>query len=70
MQRFLYMLFLAVDANFRMKGRWIKGEDPGLGTGWAYFVNDDKYQAYLSGFKHQNEVSEYNMVFCDLMLKY
>ncbi|KAF9508560.1 hypothetical protein BS47DRAFT_1373652 [Hydnum rufescens UP504] len=35
--KFLYMLFLAIDANFRMKGRWIKGEDQGLSTGWAYF---------------------------------
>ncbi|KAF9503088.1 hypothetical protein BS47DRAFT_1374499 [Hydnum rufescens UP504] len=55
--KFLYMLFLAIDANFHMKGRWIKGEDQGLGMGWAYFVNNNEYQAYLSSFQDQNEVS-------------
>ncbi|KAJ7276586.1 hypothetical protein C8J57DRAFT_1061539, partial [Mycena rebaudengoi] len=39
-RRFLYALFLAMDANFRLKRKDVSSEekDPGLGPGWAFFL--------------------------------
>jgi hypothetical protein len=47
--RFLYRLFLALDANFRLKRRNVSSEeaDPSFSNGWSYFVSEVKYKAYL-----------------------
>jgi hypothetical protein len=47
--RFLYMMFLAVDANFRLKNQLVSNysQDPGLGTGWAYLVPREPYERYV-----------------------
>ncbi|KAJ7760147.1 hypothetical protein DFH07DRAFT_867895 [Mycena maculata] len=39
-KQFLYALFLAMDANFRLKRKDVSTEekDPGLGKGWAFFL--------------------------------
>ncbi|KAJ7707970.1 hypothetical protein B0H14DRAFT_2646717 [Mycena olivaceomarginata] len=39
-KQFLYALFLALDANFRLKRKDVSSEkkDPGLGNGWAFFL--------------------------------
>ncbi|KAK7021959.1 hypothetical protein VNI00_017138 [Paramarasmius palmivorus] len=44
-KRFIYNLFLAVDACFRLKQKLVssKATDPGLGTGWSYMVPDEPY---------------------------
>lgn len=57
--RFLYCLFIAIDACFRLKRRLIssKLKDPGLGTGWGYFVEDELYRSYLLTVTDQKEVS-------------
>ena len=46
--RWIYGLYLALDANFRlkMKDRAIK-DDIELGPGWAYFVHDAQYKEEL-----------------------
>lgn len=56
--RFLYMLILALDACFRLKRRIVSSEkkDPGLGTGWGYFVEDEPYRNYLLTVTDQDEV--------------
>ncbi|KAJ6486562.1 hypothetical protein C8R47DRAFT_979565, partial [Mycena vitilis] len=38
-KRFIHALFLAIDANFRLKRKDVSSEDkdPGLGNGWAFF---------------------------------
>ena len=48
MNRWLYTLYLAIDANFRLKlkERGVK-QDVDLGAGWAYFVNDRLYREEL-----------------------
>lgn len=53
------MLFLAVDACFRLKRRLVSSErrDPGLGTGWAYFTESEPYRQYLLSVTDQKEVS-------------
>ncbi|KAG2029343.1 hypothetical protein BDR03DRAFT_1018509 [Suillus americanus] len=45
----LYGLFLAIDANFRLKRRMVSKDstDPGLSRGWAYFVEETTYKTYL-----------------------
>lgn len=48
--RWLYALFIAIDANFRLKRKAVSSDevDPGLNAGWAYFVEETKYKKYLS----------------------
>ncbi|KAK7064875.1 CxC2 domain-containing protein [Favolaschia claudopus] len=57
--RFLYIIFLALDACFRLKRRLVSSElrDPGLGTGWAYFVEMEPYRQYLLTVTDQVEMS-------------
>jgi hypothetical protein len=56
--RFLYTLFVALDACFRLKHRLVSSEakDPGLGTGLSYFVEDGPYREYLLTVTDQNKV--------------
>lgn len=52
------MLILAMDANFRLKSKiWsVFSQDPTLGPGWSYFVNNKAlHQLYV----HQDEVSSF-----------
>jgi hypothetical protein len=47
--RWLYALFIAIDANFRLKRRAVSKDsvDPSLSQGWAYFVEETAYKSYL-----------------------
>ncbi|KAJ6573276.1 hypothetical protein B0H10DRAFT_2199452 [Mycena sp. CBHHK59/15] len=49
-RQFLYALFLAMDANFRLKRKDVSSEekDPGLGDGWAFFGEVKRYMAHLA----------------------
>ncbi|KAJ6514835.1 hypothetical protein C8R47DRAFT_961298, partial [Mycena vitilis] len=57
--KFLYTIFLAMDACFRLKRRLVSSDlrDPGLGTGWAYFVEQEPYRKYLLTVTNQKEMS-------------
>ncbi|KDQ23111.1 hypothetical protein PLEOSDRAFT_1017784, partial [Pleurotus ostreatus PC15] len=46
----LYSLFVAIDANFRLKRLAASNNvrDPGLNKGYAYFVDEKKYKAFLN----------------------
>lgn len=57
--RFLYFLFLAIDACFRLKRRLVSSEkkDPGLGTGLASFVEDAGFRKYVLTVTDQKEMS-------------
>ncbi|KAJ7122459.1 hypothetical protein C8R44DRAFT_831617 [Mycena epipterygia] len=48
-ERFLYALFLAIDANFRMKRKHVSSEedDPSLGDGIAFFGKVEEYMQHL-----------------------
>ncbi|KAJ7890043.1 hypothetical protein B0H13DRAFT_2341227 [Mycena leptocephala] len=50
--RFLYMLLLALDANFRLKNRLRANEheDPSLGPGLGYFVAQGAYKEHLRNY--------------------
>ncbi|KAJ6518043.1 hypothetical protein C8R47DRAFT_1205124 [Mycena vitilis] len=48
-KRFIHALFLAIDANFRLKRKDVSSEekDPGLSNGWAFFCEVKKYMAHV-----------------------
>jgi hypothetical protein len=56
--RFLYILYIAIDACFRLKRRLVSSEkkDPGLGTGLSYFTEDPPFRKYLLSVTDQKEV--------------
>lgn len=49
MLRFLYMMIICMDANFRLKNQMVSNysQDPGLGIGWAYMVPRKPYEKYV-----------------------
>ncbi|KAJ7118301.1 hypothetical protein C8R44DRAFT_878911 [Mycena epipterygia] len=55
--RFLYALFLAMDANFRLKRKDVSTEekDPGLGDGWAFFGNVQKYMEHVKKWWNEKQ---------------
>ncbi|TDL20498.1 hypothetical protein BD410DRAFT_725441 [Rickenella mellea] len=58
-KRFLYTQVVTIDACFRLKRRDVssRAKDPGLGTGWAYFVEDEPYREHLLKYTDQQEMS-------------
>ncbi|KAJ7576761.1 hypothetical protein C8J56DRAFT_1061475 [Mycena floridula] len=58
-QKFIYTLFIAVDACFRLKCKIVSSDakDPGLGPGWAYFVEDEPYREYWKTLGDQPDMS-------------
>ncbi|KDQ24433.1 hypothetical protein PLEOSDRAFT_1078555 [Pleurotus ostreatus PC15] len=58
-KRFLYTLFIALDACFRLKRRMVSSveKDPGLGIDWGYFVEAEPFRRYLLSVTDQKEMS-------------
>jgi hypothetical protein len=54
----LYMLTVAMDANFRLKSRLrsSSNKEPTLGLGWAYFVDNGSYSEFIKDYVDQDEV--------------
>ncbi|KAJ7814307.1 hypothetical protein B0H13DRAFT_2242773 [Mycena leptocephala] len=57
--KYLYILFIAIDVCFRLKRRLVSSEakDPGLGSGWSYFTEDRPFREYLLTVTDQKEMS-------------
>lgn len=57
--RFLYMLVLCMDANFRLKNQMVSNysQDPGLGIGWAYMVPRVPCERYVLSRAKDADVS-------------
>lgn len=55
--RWKYALFLAIDANFRLKRKAVSSDavDPSLNRGCAYFVEEGAYKAHLAAYGPQEE---------------
>ncbi|KAF8978717.1 hypothetical protein BDQ17DRAFT_1394682 [Cyathus striatus] len=53
---FLYILYIAVDANFKLKMKNCGIKDVELSPGWGTFVNEEEYQQHLSNYVDQPEV--------------
>ncbi len=62
-------MFIAIDANFRLKRRAVSNEirDPALAPGLGYFVDDGPYRAYLLDRADQKDVSNL-LVHCAMLL--
>jgi hypothetical protein len=56
----VYTLFLAVDANFKLKRKNRGIDDPELAPGWASFVEEGAYQNHIRNYVDQPEVSLHN----------
>ncbi|KAH7905178.1 hypothetical protein BJ138DRAFT_1231765, partial [Hygrophoropsis aurantiaca] len=63
-KRWLYSLFVAIDANFRLKRKIVSKDsvDPSLGKGWAYFVEETAYKLHL--IARQNDPQEVRKSTC------
>lgn len=61
--RFLYALFLAIDANFCLARRNVSSDivDPGLNRGYAFFVEEHAYKDFIGS--HEQVVQEVNSTF-------
>ncbi|KAJ6474617.1 hypothetical protein C8R47DRAFT_1221017 [Mycena vitilis] len=57
--KFLYMLIVALDANFKLRNRLRTNEinDPSLGPGWGVFVEPTAYKEHLKGYVAEKDVS-------------
>ncbi|KAJ3535047.1 hypothetical protein NM688_g7034 [Phlebia brevispora] len=58
-KKYIYNLFIAMDANFRLKCRAVSSNerDPALGSGWGYFVEDTAYCNMMLAYADQEEIS-------------
>jgi hypothetical protein len=68
-KRFLYALFLAIDANFRMKRKQVSSEeaDPGLNKGAAFFSEVQAYMDHVGQhWELEQEVSRFSSGYCDV----
>ena len=61
--RFLYMMFVAIDANFRLKNQLVSNysQDPGLGIGWGYMLPRNEYESYVLSRAKDEDVSSYKL---------
>lgn len=52
------MVFLSMDANFRLKNQVVSNysQDPGLGTGWAFMVPRLPYRDYVLSRTNDSDV--------------
>ncbi|KAG1727954.1 uncharacterized protein EDB91DRAFT_1239465 [Suillus paluster] len=57
-KQWLYSLFVAIDANFRLKRQNISSDevDPSLSEGWSYFMEEKKFKSHLK--EHLSETQE------------
>ncbi|KAF7970361.1 hypothetical protein HWV62_24272 [Athelia sp. TMB] len=55
--KWVYALFLAIDANFRLKRKDVSSDaaDPSLNRGRAYFVEENRYKTHLAAYGDQEE---------------
>ncbi|KAJ3717891.1 hypothetical protein C8R42DRAFT_644500 [Lentinula raphanica] len=58
-RRYLYWIYFALDACFRLKRRLVSSEkqDPDLDVGGSYFMEDTLFRQYLSSVTDQQEMS-------------
>lgn len=54
----LYMLTVAMDANFRLKNRLrsTTNKELTLGMGWSYFVDNSPYSDFIKNYIDEDEV--------------
>ena len=54
--RWVHAQFIAVDANFKLKLKNHQINDPELGSGWSYFVENSAYAHHVTKSQNDKEV--------------
>jgi hypothetical protein len=57
LDRFLYTLYIAVDGNFKLKGKERHLKDVELMPGWGAYVPEAEYKAHIANYMDEPEVS-------------
>lgn len=57
LDRFLYILYLAVDGNFKLKGKERHLNDIELMPGWGAYAPEAEYKAHIANYVDEPEVS-------------
>ena len=54
-------MFIAMDANFRLKNQLVSNysQDLGLGIGWAYMLPREEYEGYVLSWVDDADVSNF-----------
>lgn len=65
--RWLYGMNIAIDANFRLKLKARGVIDPEFGSGWSYFVDDEKYKAEIAKHPQPIEVRIFDFRFLTIL---
>jgi hypothetical protein len=60
--RWIYAQFIAVDANFKLKLKNRRIEDPELGSGWSYFVENSQYTRHVARNPREKDVRVYYLL--------
>ena len=57
-------MFVAMDANFRLKNQLVSNfsQDPGLGIGWAYMLPREGYERYILSRTKDGDVSNFDLL--------
>jgi hypothetical protein len=58
--RYLYLLYIAVDANFKLKGKERHLKDIELMPGWGAYVPQDEYKSHINNYVHEAEVRSHD----------
>ena len=53
--RFLFALYIAVDANFKLKGKERHLKDVELMPGWGAYISEKDYQDHIASYVDQPE---------------
>jgi hypothetical protein len=59
----MYTLFVAIDANVKLKRKNCGINDPELAPGWATFVEEGSYQNHIKNYIDQLEVRHIFLAF-------
>jgi hypothetical protein len=54
--RFLYTLYIAIDGNFKLKGKERGLQDVELMPGWGAYVPEAEYKSHIANYVDQPEV--------------
>ena len=54
--RFLYTLYIAIDGNFKLKGKQRYLKDVELMLGWGAYVPEQEYQSHIASHVDEVEV--------------
>ena len=64
--RFLYILYISVDANFKLKGKERNLKDIELMPGWGAYVPESEFKDHIANHVDEPEVCVLKLSSCDI----